>query len=94
VEGPTLEVDVWYHVAATSSGGEVTLYVDGAPYSTGTPTLETGTGAFYIGKIGGSPGAERRLDGAVDEVAVYDRALTAEEIAALYADGAAGKCDP
>ena len=47
-------------------------------------------GDFVIGAIPGDP--YRRLDGAVDEVSIYDRALTAQEVSAIYAAGAAGKC--
>jgi hypothetical protein len=33
-----------------------------------------------------------KLNGIVDEASIYDRALDASEIAALYAAGASGKC--
>src|SRR5438132_2038713 len=35
-----------------------------------------------------------KLAGALDEVSVYNRALSSNEIAAIYAAGAAGKCKP
>jgi len=39
---------------------------------------------FYAGRIPGELGLERRLQGAVDEIAVYDRAFTPDEVRALY----------
>ena len=42
---------------------------------------------LYLGRIPGSLGDTRRLTGIIDEVAVFDRALTAEEIRKMYQSG-------
>ena len=98
--GPSLGFGTWHHLAATNVGSLATLYVDGVAVGTKTMTIDTAAGTpFLMGRIIPSapycivgPGDGRRLLGAVDEVAVYDRALSAEEIAAIYAAGSAGKC--
>ena len=49
--------------------------------------LEVDTSArtsFYIGKLPGPLGDKRRLKGAVDEIFVYDRVLSEEEIQQLF----------
>jgi len=42
--------------------------------------------------IGRNPSYGEYFGGAIDEVTVYNRALSAEEIAAIYNAGSAGKC--
>jgi hyaluronoglucosaminidase len=73
-------VDVWHHIAFTFDGQKPRVYVDGAMGSDpGTSTGDFGPNgsALTIGAAnsGGSP-----FDGDIDEVAVYDRALSADEI--------------
>ncbi|MFI7136131.1 RHS repeat-associated core domain-containing protein [Nonomuraea sp. NPDC050153] len=62
----------WHHAVLTVSGNLQTLYLDGAVVGTLTGTI-TGTENRYITTIGG-------IAGLVDEVAVYDRPLTAGEV--------------
>lgn len=71
----------WYHFAMVYDGSTVQLYVNGA--ATGMPTDKTGdigdvTTTFQIG----GPGWE----GNIDDVRVYDRALTTEEVLKLARD--------
>lgn len=47
-----------------------------------------------LGTIPGSLGDIRRMHGELDEVSVYNRALTPQEIAAIFAAGRAAKCKP
>lgn len=85
------EVGRWYHVVGVrdSVKGELRLYVDGrlagsqsACLPQGTPTGNTVIGR---GKFGGNP--VDYLDGTVDQVHLYDRALSATEIKDLYDSG-------
>ena len=84
--GPTLQTGQWYHVAATSSGGNFKLFVDGEEVASGVMPLQTAAGSsLYLGRLD----ASRRLDGRQDEVLVYNRALSPQEISGLYHAGAA-----
>jgi hypothetical protein len=74
----------WYHVAAIidSDAGHMKLYVDGieacsVPYS--GAGIRTSTGPF---RVGTNPNWAS-LNGSIDDLRIYRRALTAEEIAAL-----------
>lgn len=72
----------FHHVAVTKSGGSVTFYVDGvaevvAPYST---TFNFFTNAA-IGARADAAGSD--FDGVIDEVAVFSRPLSSDEIQAL-----------
>lgn len=89
----------WYHVAATTDDNSVvTFFVNGVLLgSTGMPintTTQTGS-SFYIGGITGNdfPWIQG-LTGLVDEVSIYNRALSQDEISAIFGAGSAGKCVP
>jgi len=79
----------WHHVAFTFVGGRPTglrLYVDGVedpngPVSTAKlPRMAANNHPLQLGRADTNP-----LNGVLDDVRIYARALSAEEIAALYA---------
>lgn len=92
--GQVITPGVWQHVAATYDGSAVTLYVDGRQVQqSGTITgiINPVTDDLVIGKNivnGGS------FPGLIDEVELFNRALTANEIKAIVNAGSAGKCKP
>ncbi len=84
------ETGRWYHLVGVrdASAGTLTLYVDGQRAGTASACLgDTSSGHTVIGraKFGGNPVDYWR--GAIDQVHVYDRALSATEVAQLYASG-------
>ncbi|MBE0540346.1 MAG: S8 family serine peptidase [Verrucomicrobia bacterium] len=81
----------WHHVAVTKNGGAVTFYVDGVPAA---PTTYN-PGFAFINPLGiGARGDNlaNSLYGAIDELAVFNRALTATEVLSIASAGSAGKC--
>lgn len=83
--GP-LPTGVWTHIAVTLAGAVGTLYVNGAPVgSNPAMTLRPAdlgrTTNNWLGRsqFGGDP----YFDGAIDEFRLVDRALSADEVAAL-----------
>jgi hypothetical protein len=80
----------WYHIALTSDGTNVFLYVNGVQ------TNGAGIGPGYVPTanftIGGAFAGGSEINGVVDEVTVYNRALDGTEISAIYGSGSAGKC--
>tara|TARA_B110000914_G_scaffold74883_1_gene65835 strand:- start:7510 stop:8529 length:1020 start_codon:yes stop_codon:yes gene_type:complete len=79
----------WHHVAVThDSTGNITMYIDGVEAaSQGAWILANGSGLSL--QIGGNPqAANRGWDGNIDDVALWDRALTTEEVALIWNDGA------
>jgi hypothetical protein len=93
-----LQTNTWYHLVGTYNNstkivrlflngvqeGSATNALFGAPLITENP-LYFGFEPYY-GPIALS------FNGLIDEVQVYNRALSASEIQALYAAGSAGKC--
>jgi hypothetical protein len=82
--------NTWQHVVAVldSAAGIMRIHVNGVQTGTSTPraTMVNNTHEISIGarKNSGSSAYDLNLQGVVDEVAVYDRALTAAEITAHY----------
>ena len=83
--GPSLQVGRWYHVAVTNQGDFVRLYLDGSPVAEGYIAFDTPPGTHsYLGRAPGIEGISRRFDGLIDQVVVYPRALSPDEMRALY----------
>ena len=94
----------WYHAAALRRGDTFSLYWNGQQVQSLTPSrafnLDTpATTTLKIGHRGNSqdtPGAAPfpplYFHGLIDEVQIYNRALTDKEILAIYNAGSAGIC--
>jgi hypothetical protein len=90
--GPALQTGRWYHVAVTNTYTKVKLYLDGKLVASGDLPIDTAAGTkLFIGSLPDEPA--KRLDGLVDEVEVFNRALTAAEIRAIYQAGSQGQCE-
>jgi hypothetical protein len=76
---------VWSQIASTYDGTKVRLYFDGVEVANTTQTLTTGTGAGRIASRMDQNYEE--WDGEIDDVRVYSRALSADDIHALYVQG-------
>jgi len=81
-------VDGWHHVVGTYDkdiGGteEVKLYIDGILEATGDYSKAIDQSPTNL-KIGGSSHAGENYNGTIDEVRIYNRSLTAEEIRLSY----------
>jgi hypothetical protein len=89
-----LQRGLWYHVAATYDGGTQKLFVNGAPEASAFAgfALEYDSLPVFMGSTGIPGNYVNYLAGIIDEPSIYSRALAANEIAALYAAGGAGKC--
>ncbi|MHA2254378.1 MAG: LamG domain-containing protein, partial [Candidatus Kariarchaeaceae archaeon] len=86
--------NTWHHIVGTYDGNYLRLYIDGK--LSATPTSYNGAGTWkntrdvIIGRSwrGGSPSSPGRyFDGIIDEVAIYNRRLTFDEIQYIYENG-------
>lgn len=85
LSGPTAAYQ--FYINGTNAG--TTPLVEGTPGSvTTTDPLRIGVGIGYTDEFVGF------FTGQIDELSIYDRALSADEIAAIYSAGSAGKCKP
>lgn len=83
----TLSTGTWYHIAYSISGTTCTLYLDKTSQGSATINALTST-TFSNFRVGGLPttgfGALNPLDGYMDEVAIYNRAITSTEVSNIY----------
>jgi hypothetical protein len=85
--GSTIVDDnVWHHVVAVRNGTTRTIWVDGVVDVSGTfasiPNLNS-TEKLSIGRLNVSP-ISQYFDGLIDDLRIYNRALSPEEIYRLY----------
>ncbi|MFX1580058.1 MAG: LamG domain-containing protein [Promethearchaeota archaeon] len=82
-----LEEGVWHHVAGTYDGSVMRLYLDGEFLDSHqvSGTVFSSWGVYLSWP-------NEPLDGLLDEIGIYNHALSAEEIYAIYNAGAYGKC--
>jgi hypothetical protein len=91
----SIPVNQWTHFAGTYDGSNLWIYVNGVcenqtAYNSG---IFPGTNDLLIGAAAASGGqVVSPFAGLIDEPAVYNRALSAAEIRAIYNAGSAGKC--
>lgn len=85
---PTYDLDetgVWYHLVGTFDGTNLKLYLNGVDVTDGSVTqdsLNNYTNVIRIGKASWYDGLH--FDGIIDEVRIYDHALTPDEILQEY----------
>jgi hypothetical protein len=80
----------FHHLAVSKTGSNVVFYLDGvsemaAPFDPGFTFNTLTIGAWIASTI-------KNFYGMIDELSVYNRALSPEEIHLLYNSGSAGKC--
>jgi len=84
---------LWHHIVVTTEEGGVTqLYVDGILEATsdGAPSIEvSNTDSNALG-LGFNPDTNRGFDGFMDDVAMWNRVLTAQEVSTIYNTGLSG----
>jgi hypothetical protein len=84
VPGPSVTMNNWHHAAIRRMNGVISLFVDGTKYDS-TTTIPYPPGSpnqFTVGREGA--GGPNPFAGKIDEVAVYNRALSNAEITQLY----------
>ena len=86
----------WTHVAATYDTTSVRLYfngvLDGTRAVTPTERIDESLTDLLIGAV--TDGTSENFDGLIDEVSLYNRALSGAEIQSISQAGASGKLKP
>jgi hypothetical protein len=78
---------LWHHAVGVYDGSKMYLYIDGNEDASVavTGTLATNDFNVFIGE--NAQTVNRHFDGMIDDVRIYNRALSAAEIKAMYEDG-------
>jgi uncharacterized repeat protein (TIGR03803 family) len=91
---------LWHFIGirVSQSTSQVLFYIDGAVNSTLplTPMNIANTNSLWVGGslYGDINGGDRHWTGDLDEVEVFNRALSTNELYTIYSAGTAGKCKP
>jgi hypothetical protein len=85
----SVPVGQWFHVAQTFDGSTAKVYINGnlATSFNGSRGSSTGTLAF-----GNRAGGTHFFNGLLDEIETFSRALTQDEVRAIFNAGSFGKC--
>ncbi len=80
---PVDNVNQWYHIVGVYNGSEQVVYVNKVA---GTSVANTGN--IHLStqplRISGYPSDYKPLNGTVDDIRIYNRALSADEVSQLY----------
>jgi hypothetical protein len=82
-----LSAEVWYHAAAVYDGSSMKLYLNGVQVGSLSKSGSLNTSSSVAVNIGRNPDAYGLFSGAVDDVRIYSRALTATEISSVMNGG-------
>jgi len=87
----SFEIGVWYQITANYDGSYMRVYINGIEDTSGdfpvalSGSINIAPGPTLIGNDQFKP-TEHEFDGIMDEVRIYNRALSTEEIKQLYHD--------
>jgi hypothetical protein len=82
--GPDLSDGQWYHAAVTYDGSDIRLYLDGSEKGSFSESSMSASSTSTNIQIGRQGAGLRCFDGLLDDVRIYHRALTEDEIQAIY----------
>lgn len=88
VNASALSTGRWYHLALVADGSTLKLYIDGkvAASTTQTITPTANSSNFSIGNATSTP---YNVNGSIDDVRIYNYALSPEQVATVKNEGAA-----
>jgi hypothetical protein len=81
-----LPLRTWYHAAATYDGSRMRLYVNGTEVGSMSKSGPISMNATVPLNLGRNPGNSSYMKGVLDDVRIYNRALTPAEIGAVMSN--------
>ncbi|MHC4457062.1 MAG: LamG domain-containing protein [Planctomycetota bacterium] len=88
IAAESFSVNSWYHIVGTWNSSNIMIYLNGELQDIQTNTLSYLISSdSYPVRIGAHDSLTWFFDGKIDDVRIYDRFLSAEEIEELYQDG-------
>jgi hypothetical protein len=80
----TTVAGTWYHFAATYDGATMRMYVNGALEASAASAVSLPNTTFPLRMSSAAPPSTNRFAGRLDEIAIYNTALTAAQVAEHY----------
>ena len=79
----------WYHIVATLDGTNARFYINGS--EVGTALTYTQVNTNQILELGRNPNNNQYFNGKIDEIGIFNVALTASEVQSIYSATTTGK---
>lgn len=81
---PTIHTGQWYHVLFTNNGKVSNMYVNGTLVASNAATVTFNNNDIYLGRYTSIASTPYWLNGVLDDIRIYNRALSSNEVTALY----------
>jgi len=81
------ENDEWYHLVCSNSSGTLTWYVNGSAVTVATSQTLTAQSCGDLFEIGRNDNKSANFNGNIDEVAIWNTALSAGSVSNIYNNG-------
>lgn len=87
VTNASVDWTTWHHIVLVKDGDNKTIYLDGSQIAAGINTARVDFAVTQL-FLGNAPNAIEAVDGDMDEVALFSRALTPGDVSALFTGAA------
>jgi hypothetical protein len=84
VTSSALTNDTWYHVVCQKSGSNYQIWLNGVLNGEVVDSIDTDVGNENLFFIGGSPNSSSLFHGTMDEIRIYNSAISSDKIPYLY----------
>lgn len=91
ISSPVVALNRWAHVALVYDGSVARLYLNGQPAGESDPHTATFNNVVALGFA--TQNESNHFAGRLDEVSLYNRALSVEDVASIYNASSKGKCN-
>jgi len=81
---PFLHSGSWYHVVFTNNGTTSVMYVNGNLVAANSGVITQNTNDIFLGRYFDSTRTPYWFNGILDDIRIYNRAITSDEVTALY----------
>lgn len=85
----SVPLNEWFHVAQTYDGTTLKVFINGQLEASTSASRSVSTGLLAFGT---RSGVQHFIHGLLDEIEIFSRALSSNEINAIYNAGTVGKC--
>ena len=85
VGSTTVSINTWYHFQAVRNSGTLKLYLNGSEDASGSSGGNFNSDKGF--RVGRWQGSGDYFDGLIDEVAIWDTALSADDVTSIYNNG-------
>jgi len=92
----SIATDMWYQVVVVHSASSLEIYLDGSSIASKSQVAQSASdNPLLVGRRSAEdPSGPFNVNGSLDEVAIWNRALTSQEISALWNDGRGASAVP